>query len=109
MQKAGLDVHDIFRAKRSADVLGYKFPQPTRVAVERANGYHAVDQSRRRIGGRAMELVNGDEFFSLALSNSGALSILDANFKVARASGEPWSTVRLEQRVFGENSMSSPR
>ena len=41
----------------------------------------------------------------LALSIRGALSILDARFKFARASylvsGEPWSTVRMEQRTFG--------
>ena len=51
-----------------------------------------------------MELINGHESF-LALSNRGALSILDASFKFARASylvsGEPWSTVRMEQRAFG--------
>ena len=51
-----------------------------------------------------MELVNGHEFF-LAVSSRGALSILDASFKFARAShlvsGEPWSTVHLEQRAIG--------
>ena len=39
--------------------------------------------SRRRISGRAMELVDGHESL-LALSNRGALSILDASFKFAR-------------------------
>ena len=51
-----------------------------------------------------MNLLNGHESF-LALSNRGALSILDASFKLARASylvsREPWPTVRLEQRAFG--------
>ena len=51
-----------------------------------------------------MELVNGHESF-LALSNRGALSILDASFKFERASylasGEPWSTVRMEQQASG--------
>ena len=41
----------------------------------------------------------------LALRNRGALSILDASFEFARASflvsGEPWSTVRKEQRAPG--------
>ena len=41
----------------------------------------------------------------LALSNRRALSLLDASFKFARASclvsGEPWSTVRMEQRACG--------
>ena len=56
--------------------------------------------SRRRIGGRAMELVSGHESV-LALSNREALSILDASFKFGGASclvsGESWSTVRMEQ------------
>ena len=51
-----------------------------------------------------MEIVHGHESF-LALSNRGALSILDASFKFARASrlisGELWSTVRMKQRAFG--------
>ena len=59
--------------------------------------------SRCRINGQAMELVNGHETL-LALSNRGAFSILDASFKFTRAShlvsGEPWSTVRKEQRAF---------
>ena len=75
--------------------------QPTRIAVERANGYHVLAQ-RRRIGGRAMELVSGHESF-LTRSNRGALSILDARFKFARAShlvsGEPWSTVRNKEHL----------
>ena len=52
-----------------------------------------------------MELVSGHESF-LALSNRGALSILDASFRFGQASnleaGEPWSTVRKEQRAIGE-------
>ena len=52
-----------------------------------------------------MDFVNGRESF-LALSNRGALSIHDARFKFARTSHlvsrEPWSTVRMEQRTFGE-------
>ena len=45
----------------------------------------------------------GHESFR-ALSKRGALSIMDASFKFARVSdlvsGEPWSTVRVEQRAF---------
>ena len=84
-----------------------KCHQPTRIAVERANGLARIRSvartvsSRRRICGRAMELVNGYGSF-LALSNRRALSILDASFKFAWASylvaGEPWSTVRMEHR-----------
>ena len=40
--------------------------------------------SRRRINGRAMELVNGHKSF-LALSNPVALSLFDASFNFARA------------------------
>ena len=51
-----------------------------------------------------MELVSGHDSF-LTLGNQGALSILDDSFKFARAcflvSGEPWSTVHLEQGAFG--------
>ena len=51
-----------------------------------------------------MEVVNGHESFS-ALSDRGALSVLDVSFKFARVSylvsGEPGSTVRMEQRAFG--------
>ena len=38
-----------------------------------------------RISDQAMELIIGQESF-LALSNGGALSILDVGFKIARAS-----------------------
>ena len=59
---------------------------------------------RRRIGDRAMELVNGHESF-LGLSNRGAVSILNVSFKFGRrrylVSGETWSVVRIEQRAFG--------
>ena len=51
-----------------------------------------------------MELISGHES-SLALSNRGVLSILDASVKFARSSclvsGEPWLTMRMEQRAFG--------
>ena len=83
-KKTGLGVHDISLAGR----------------IARIRSVAQTVSSRRRICGRAMELVNGHKSF-LALSNRGALSILDANFKFARASflvsREPWSTVRLEQ------------
>ena len=52
-----------------------------------------------------MELVNGRESL-LALSNRGALSIVDASFNFAWASylvsAEPGSTVRKEHRAFGD-------
>ena len=63
--------------------------------------------SRRRICGRVMELDNGHGSF-LALSNRGALSILDASFNLARASylvsGDPWSTVHMDQKEHLEQS-----
>ena len=76
-----------------------------RIAVGRATGDHQTVSWRRRISGRTMELVNGHESF-LALSNRGALSIVDASFKYARASylncGVPWSNCAFgAKRVFG--------
>ena len=118
VQKACLDVHDISLASGSAYVLGYEVSPANACCSEmctrisRIRSVARTVSSRRRISGRAMELVNGHESF-LALSNRGALLILDASFKFARASylvsGEPWSTVRLEQRACWENSMSSPQ
>ena len=111
VHKAGLHVHDkeiyiyIYHLQAVGQMLlTMKCLQPTRLAVTRASGDHVQSHGRRRISGRAMELVNGHESFS-ALSNRGALSMLDASFKFARASslvsGEPWATVRVEQRAFG--------
>ena len=107
VQKAGLDVHDISLASGSAGVIGYDV-SPVNAHCSgtgmRISRIRSVAR-RRRFCGRAMELGSGQEFF-LALSNRGALSILDASYKFARASdvvsGEPWSTVRLEQRTFGQ-------
>ena len=89
VQKTGLDVHDIPLASGSAGVLVLKCLQPTRIAVERANGYHVFVQSHGRslraiasAVGR-FELVKGHDSF-LALCNRGAFSILDARFKFAR-------------------------
>ena len=110
VQKAGLDVHDISLASGSADVLGYEVTPANAYCSgtsKRVSLFRSVAQtvsSRRRISGRAMELVNGHEPF-LALSNRGVLSILDASSKFARASdlvpGESWSVVRFEQKAFG--------
>ena len=66
--------------------------------------------SRCRMSGPTLEFVNGHESF-LALTNRGALSILDARFKFARASylfsREPWSAVRLEQELLVESCVFS--
>ena len=51
--------------------------------MDSTNSVARTVSSHRRIGGWAMELLNGHESF-LALSNRGALSILDASFKFAR-------------------------
>ena len=69
----------------------------TRIAVERANDTtystsRTSASSRRRISGRALELINGHESF-LALSNRGALSILDASFSFARVESCVFSAV----------------
>ena len=109
VKKAGLDAHDISLARRSADVLGYEvspansYCSGTCKRIARVCSVARTVSSRRRISGRAVELVNGHESF-LSLTNRGALSILDASFKFERASyvmaGEPWSTVRMGQRAF---------
>ena len=105
-KRAGLDVHDISLASGSADVLGYEYSNCSGSGkrMARIRPVARTVSSRRRISGRVMELVNGHESF-LALGNRGVVSVLDASFMLALASylvsGEPWSTVRMEQRAFG--------
>ena len=99
-----------------ADVLGNEVSQPTRIAVERTKRISRIRSvartisSRRRIGGRAMVLVNDHESF-LALSSRGALSILEARFTFARAfyliSGEPMVNCALRTKSIWRNTMSS--
>ena len=101
VQKACLGLHDTSFPSGSADVWVVKCHQPTRLAVEWANGPHTFDQSRGRslravaVAARRWRSSTVTSLF-LALSNRGALSILDATFKFAQASclvsGEPWST-----------------
>ena len=77
-KKAGLDVHHISRASGSADVLGYEV-SPVNACCsgtsKRISRIRSVARtvSRRRILGRAMQLVNGHGSF-LALSNRGVLN-----------------------------------
>ena len=110
IQKSSLDVHDISRAKDSADVLRY--------ADSRANPYCSgtnkriscirsvlrTVSSRRRISGRTMELVSGHESL-LTLSNRGALSMLMSASNLRERptwfQESRWSVVRVEQRDFG--------
>ena len=115
-QKASLDVHDISRAKESADVLGYEVSPAnancsgTNKRISCIRSVLRTVSSRHRISGRTMELVNGHESL-LTLSNRGALSILDASFKFARASflvsGEPLVNCACGTARFRENSLSS--
>ena len=98
VQKARLDVHDISLPVEGADVLGCDlFPDKaycsgTGKRISRIRSVARTLSSRRRVSGRATEVVNG---------HGSSLSILDASFKFARASylvsGEAWSTVRMEQ------------
>ena len=87
-----------------------KFPRPTRIAVERANGYHAFVQSRGR-SLRAVALAGGRWSSSMVTSLSWrsatvVLSILDASFKFVRASflvsgvcaGRMSASVRMRQK-----------
>ena len=91
VQKAGLDVHDISLSSGSADVLGCEvspgnaYYSGTGKRISRIRSVARTVSSRRRISGRAVELVYGHESF-LALSNRGALSIVDASFKFTRGS-----------------------
>ena len=111
LKRVGLDVHEISLASGSAEVLGYEvFPAKlyrsgTCKRKARIRSVARTISTRRGTGGWAVELVSGNESF-LALSISGALSIFDASFKFALAShlvsGEPWSSVRSEQKAFGE-------
>ena len=59
--------------------------------------------TRRRISSNAMELISGHESF-LALSNRGALSILNARFKFARwsylVSGQPFAIAEASLCLF---------
>ena len=80
VQKASLDVHDTSLANGSADVHGCEVSPASQWSGSSGNHVFTVARtvpSRRRMSGRAMELVNGHESF-LALSNRGALSIFDA-------------------------------
>ena len=71
VKRSGLDVHNKSLASGSGDVLSYEVSTVKRMA--RVRSVARTVSSRCRISGRAMELVNGHEFF-LALSNRGALS-----------------------------------
>ena len=109
---ARVDVHDRSHASGSAEVLGYEvspansYCSGTGRRIARIRPVARTDSSRRRIGGPAMELVNGHEYF-LALSNRGALSIFDASFKlfgcrgamVNRAHGT--ESIREDSILFG--------
>ena len=87
--RAGLDVHDTCTLPAEVQMFSIMMcDQPTRIEVERGERIARIRSvawtifARRRVSGRAMELVNGHESF-LALSNRGALSILHASFKFA--------------------------
>ena len=109
-QKAGLDAHDISLASGCAYVLGYEVSPANSYCsgagkrIARIRSVARTVSSRRRTSRRAMELVSGRKSF-LAVSNRGAISILDTSFKFERTSylvsGDPWSTVRKEKRAFG--------
>ena len=108
---------DISLASGKADVLVYAvcpanaYCSGTDKRTSRILPVARAVSSRRRNSGRAMELVTGHESF-LALSNRGALSILDASFKCARPSfliaGEPWSTACGAKSIW-RNPVSSPQ
>ena len=108
----GLDVHDISLASGTADVLGFEVSP-----VERANGYHVFVQSH----GRSLRAVSSTvgRWSSSTVTNlfwrcaivglSQSLMHASSSRGVFLVSGEPWSTVRMEQRAFGRNSVSPPQ
>ena len=69
VQKAGLDVHDISLASGVPMFSDMKCAQPTRIAVERANGYHVSVQSRGR-SRRAVAFAGGRWSSSMVTSPS---------------------------------------
>ena len=101
VQKAGLDVYVLVYEESLAN--SYCGGAGKRISRIRSVARFAPSHWRSGDGVR--------QWSRLALNNRGALSILDASFKFARASylvsGEPWSTVRMEQRGFGEFCVSS--
>ena len=113
VKRAGLDVHDTSHASGSADVLGDEvspvnlYCSGTGKRLSRLRSVARTVSTRRRISGRAMELVNGHEYF-LALGNRGTLSIFDASFKFAWASaiwqhgshGQPHAWNRASVRML---------
>ena len=100
---ASIDVHDISVASGSADFLGYDVSPAnsscsgTGKRLARIRSVACAVSSRRHISGRAMELVNGHESFSV-LSNRDDLSILAASLMFAWASrlalqGSPFASL----------------
>ena len=85
--------------------------QPTRIAVERANGYHVFVQSHGR-SLRAVALAGERWSSSMVMSLCWRSAIVGLSQSLMQASssrgllsGEPWSTVHMEQRVFGESCL----
>ena len=79
VKRAGLDVDDLSLASGTSDVLGYEvspansYCSGTGKRIARIRSVARTISSRRRVGRRAMELVNRHESF-LALINRGALN-----------------------------------
>ena len=102
VQKAGLAVHDISLAEVpmfSELVLQWSRQTDGANSFSPPDGLFAPSHWRSGNGARQWSRV------FLALSNRGALSILDVSFKFALASylasGEAWSNVSKEQRTLG--------
>ena len=112
VQKAGVDVHDISLAIGIVDVLGDE--------VSPANSYCSGTGKRKsRIRSvartvffapshqRAMELVSGHESF-LVRSDRGAVSILDASFKLCAGVFLGFRRVMVMQWLSHLNGLPSP-
>ena len=105
-RKAGLDVRDTSLASGSADVLGYEvslanaYCSGTGKRISRIRPVARMVSSCRRIGGRAMELVNGHESLFWRSAIMGLSQFLtQASCSGWRLIWFPDSFVSMEQRA----------
>ena len=114
VQKVGLDVHDIsFASGNAVEVSPANvYCSGTNKRISRTRSVSRTVSSRRRISGRAMELVSGHESF-LALSKRGALSILDASFQICASVPLDFRRAMVNcafgTESFRDNSLSLPK
>ena len=119
VQKACLDVHDTSLASGSADVLGCELSPANSYCTGTGKRTVRIRSVARTVSSRRSHQRSGGGARQWSRVFLGAQQIvvssqsLTPSFKFAQASclvsGEPRSTVRLEQRAFDGNSMSLPQ